>query len=316
MGRKAKEVKEIKAEVTEVKETQVPIISDEKLNEIEANRKKREEERTLVNQLDTEKAKKDLLVKNGQDLIDHIKNINSEIQRLRTEHENRIRALKYVDDEIKAQNFALSRLGEQFDKKNAEKLDYIQKKQAELDKSVGEYNQLIKDVSILKQDLNKQLHLISEERKFHNTEMNRLNRHVQDVEGEDGRLRADIELREKKLKEEKEAFKAREEALQPELNKIEEIKHENALLWQKIEEEKKNLENQKSNFEAYKRKLDEDHDAMKASVKKHEESLKNEEAKLRKWQQDLEDFNLEIKAREKESADQKKRYQLHEKINS
>ena len=309
----ARNKKEVKSELKEeVKNT--PIVSDAQLTEIEERRKQREEEQNLINKFDTEKASKDILVKNGKELIQHLKDIKNEHQRVAVELENKYKALKHVEDEIKAQTYALHRQNEQFENQNKEKLGAIAKKQSDLDAAEIEYKKIISDGAALNKELKNSLATIADERRTHQNEMNRLNKHVLDVEGEDSRLRSDIETREAKLKQEKEEFEAKKEALRPEILEIEGIKNENLLLWQRIEDEKRNLETQKSGFESYKRKLEQDGETLRASVKKQEESLKNEESKLRKWKQDLEDYDLQLKARESEASRQMKKYQLNQVI--
>lgn len=273
-----------------------------------------EEERAVIANLDTEKANKDMLLKSAKEIQQHIRDAKAELLRINQEVENGHRTVRHLQDEIKAQAYNLSRQSESFEKANQEKLRILETKMKEVEVSDTQYKKLLLEVNAQTKTISIQLQAISAERAKHQLELNRLNTHVSQVESEDSRIRADIKAREDKLKDAIEKFDAEKEALEPELKRISEIKNENLLLWQKIEDEKAQFDRQKSNMDNYKAKLDADDVLRQQQVKNELLKLQNNEARLRKWEEDLGDRALELKSREGEAAKALKRYQLTKSV--
>ena len=304
---------EKKIEKVEVKEAIKPIeVAPKSIEDDKA--KLAEEQRTIVAQYDTDKANKDILIKNAKELHAHIVEARKELDRINHEVENGYKAAQHVQDEIKAQNYNLSRQNDKFEKENAEKLRILEIKEKEVVSADLEYKKLSAEVNETKKTLGNQLKAIYDERIAHKNELNRLNTHVSQIESSDSKLLADIEEREGLLKEAMEAFELERDALQPELKRISEIKNENFLLLQKLEEEKVQFERQKGLMDAYKKKLDEDALVTKASYENKLKAIQNEDGRLRKWEQDLKDEALELKAMQADASKQMKRYQLTAKI--
>lgn len=276
--------------------------------------KKAEQDRIQINALNTEKAHKDIFIKNIQELQEHDKRVRAELINLSNELETKYRALKNVDEEIKSKTYELNRQNENFEKTNREKIRLLDKRQSDIEESDKQYKNLIVETNQLKINLKNDLSKISDERREHASEKEVIGKNMQDIKSEWSKKEADILEREDNLKKEKEAFESEKEALKPELTRISEIKNENLLLWQRIDDEKGQLERQKNIFDSHRQKMAEDAEAGKLSIKKLEESLLLRESKLRKWEQDLTDIQLEVKAREVEIQKAIKRYQLKESI--
>ncbi len=303
MGRKNNEkTVEKKAVLIEKKVDKKPTV--EELQEI----------RNQITQLDTDKANKDILIKNAKELHRHIDEARATLSQVNHEIENGVAALKHVEDEIKSQNYVLGRQKEKFDKENAERIRLLDAKQVDVDAADATYKRLLVEVSDQKKTLQNGLKDIADERRAHQIELNRLNRHVHDIETEASKQKADIEEREKALFDAKLAFEEEKAALQPELTRISEIKNENTLLWQNIEEAKADIARQRSLMDSYKAKLDAEAEQKNAALERQIQVVKNEDGKLRKWEQDLKDFELELKAREAEAQKAMKRYQLNKVV--
>lgn len=261
----------------------------------------------------TDKAHKDILIKNIKELEKHQADSRKELTNLSQELETKMLALKHVDDEIKAQSFTMERQNQKFEKENSEKLRIFEKKQADLEVASKEYATLLQTVREKERTLQVDLGKIADERTAHKNEMNRLTKHVQDVESADSKLRADILVREQALKDSLDEFETEKEAMKPDMKRISEIKNENGLLWQKIEEGQRALDAQKASFDSHKVKIASDVDEGKANIKRQQEQINAQEGKLRQWEQDLKDIELELKVREEEAQKMMKRYQLQEK---
>ena len=216
-----------------------------------------------------------------------------------------------MDEEIKAQTYTLSRQKEQFEKSHNEQIRILEKRQKDIDETAALYSRLVSETNENNQLLKNQLQKIAEERLLHNSEMTRLNKHVQEIESEGGKREADISEREEALKKEIEAFELQKEELEPTLNRISEVKNENVVLLRKIDDERTKFDHQKALFDNYKQKLEDDVLAAKNVVKKREESLAIEEARIRKWEKDLQDIDLELKGREALAQKMMVKYQIN-----
>jgi len=203
----------------------------------------------------TEKAHKDALLMNEKELQSHLKRLREEISAASSELDSKYKAIRYADDDIKAKSYELARMNETFEKKNKEKLEYIDKRQKEVDEAAAVYTSLNLTTQAKKKELEGELFKIYEERRSHKTEQSNLYRQVDQMQATLNKQEIDISSREKKLQDEKEALEARILAIQPEFDKVQEVKNENLLLWQQLEEEKKAFDNQKRNFENYKEKM-------------------------------------------------------------
>lgn len=306
MGRRPKE--EVKKVVSNLKEEPKEIVSaiPEK-----SFVEKMQEEQTQLNALNTEKAGKDILIKNIRQLEEHIRNSRAELDRVNNELEGKYRALRSVDDDIKSQLFILERQKEKFEKQHKSEIDELVKKANDIEASDKEYKALISETMQLKNNLRNDLQKIADERSLHAKEMGVVTRNSEQIQGEMNRQNADMAEREEKLKDEIKAFEEEKELLRPELTRISEIKNENILLWQKIEQDKAQFEHSKSSFENFQKKQASDIELERARIKNLEQAILAKEGKLRKWEEDLNDIQLELKAREAEAQKMMKRYQLH-----
>lgn len=287
----------------------------EKVEDVVQDKKQAEENaRLLINSQNTEKAHKDLMLKNIKELEKHRADVQGELGRLSTELENKHRALKMVDDEIKSKTFTLAKQQDQFEKQHSERVRQLEKGLKDVEASDAEYKRLNGEMTAKVKDLNAQLGAIAEERKTHTSEMNRMKRHVSDVEAEDAKIREDIKEREAALAKEREEFEAEKESLSPELKRISSIKNENDELYRRLEEEKAQFQRQQDIFDGHRQKMDADAKAGKEALERMKQGIVAEEARLRKWEEDLADFDLEIKAREADADKAKRRYQLTQTI--
>lgn len=266
--------------------------------------------------LDSEKSSKDALIMNSKQLTQHILDQKKELQNVNVEIENKYLVLKNLDNEIKSQNYNVSRLKEKFEKDNAEQVRVMGVKQKEIELADAEYKKLTIEVNSMKNRLSNELKAIQDERIAMANEISRLNIHVSQVESESSRSKADIAEREQKLKDALIELEAEKESIKPEFARISAIKNENMLLFKKIDEAQAHIKRQEDNIEAYKQKLDADAEAGKQAIARERLAFQNTEARLRKWEQDLNDQALELSAREISVAQDKKRYQLHQVVES
>lgn len=273
-----------------------------------------ETKRSIIASQNTEKANKDILIKTIKELEKHRDDAKKELSNITQEMETKLKALKHVDDEIKAQSFTMESQNQKFEKENADKIRIFEKNKADVEASDREYKTLLADVREKQRTLQVELGKISDERIVHTNEMVRLNKHVQDIEAEDSVLRHNIEEKEKELKLATEELEAAKESISPDLKNITDVKNENIILLQKLEAGQKSLDAQKESFESYKAKIAADAESDKAILKSRLEALSAEEGRLRQWEQDLNDIQLELKVESEEVSKQKKRYQLNEKL--
>lgn len=273
-----------------------------------------EEQRAIANQLNTEKANKDMLLKTAKELENHISNAKKELSNIGHELDGRYKTIKYIDEEIKARNFQLERLSDSFEQKNKERLRLIEEKEKDIFKANEEYKKLLREVKEKSDKLSSEIYKISEERRFFESEMNRMNIHCNQVNSEMAKLKEDIENREAVLKEKEDILEAEKQSFEPELKRISQLKNENNMLLDKIEQDRKQFIRQQDSFEAYKKKIDSEDEIRKNQYRNQELSIQAKEAKIRKWEQDLKDIELELKAREADVQKQIKRYQLQESI--
>lgn len=260
--------------------------------------------------LNIEKSTKDILLKTIGELQQHEKEVRAAIRAAGVELEGKYKALDHVSSEIKAQQHTLNLQKQKFDRDNEAAIKELLTKTAQLDEASETYKKLLVEVNEKRQLLNSEIAKIVDERKTHEREMNRLNRHVQEVKDDIKRREYDMSEQAEKLRLEREAFTAEMEAAKPELARLSELKAENKALWDKLEGDRIDFENRQQAFEHYKAQKDQEVQAAREKVKEQENVLRNLEAKYRKWEQDLNDADLELKAREAKVQQDIKRHKL------
>lgn len=273
-----------------------------------------DDRRAIINAQNTDKANRDMLIKTNEEMQKHLVDVRKEIQNASEELALKTRALHQVNDEIKAQVYTLNRQNELFEKKNSERIELLEKKEAEIQRADAEYKRLIIEINLLKDSLKKDINKLAADRLFFENEIKRLTKHAAEVEAASKNAEADIAGREKTLREERETFEEEKAQIKPQLEHIAHEKGQVELVGTRLENEKKAFDAQITAFNSYKARIADEAQADRAKIEKIELSLKNEEARLREWEQNLKDYDLELQAREATVAKERKRHQLKEVI--
>lgn len=262
------------------------------------------------------KAEKTMMLRTIEELKEFHRQMKEAYQSLCHEFDVKNKALSHLNNEIKYQHFVNERQKTQMAKDNAEQIRQFEEQRSKVQKAAETYEKLTSEVIEKKRQLEIELTKIADERRQSILEAERLNLHVKQIEGECKRRESDTKDLLDKLEKDRKEFEDYKNSLEPELNKINEIKSENLRLLQRIEQERRDFDATINAYEAHKLQHEEDHKKRMDQLNQIEANYKADEGRLRKWERDLEDQALEVRAQSTEAQKALKRAQLQKQIAS
>ena len=246
---------------------------------------------------DSDKIKKDLMLKNIEELTKHHEYLNKRIGETTQEYETRRRLVDSLNGSIAGAQSELSNINRTIEKKHADSLTEINKQRIDLENADKSLQTLVqKNRETEKANQNEAARLL-EHRMICDAQVAEMKKALADNQSEWGKRESDILRREAELKADREAFQAEKDALVPEAARITSIKNENIMLLQKIEMDRLDIENLRRAIATEKDRINELVAVSESKNKVQADKFANEEARLRKWAQDLSDQALELKAK-------------------
>lgn len=294
----------------------MPVAKEEKESKNISDREKLVQNKAILDSLNSEKSKKDVMLMNIDEINKHILHLKKITADLHQEYETKRKIVDSLNGSIAGAQAHLSMLNADFEKKNQSLVKEFQKKLSDVESSDKTLRQLINDNQESKRLNDVEKAKLAEYRQICDSQVNEMKKALSQNNSEWSKREADILEREKQLSSEKESFEAERNSLIPQLAHISSIKNENILLLQKIEADKNNVSNLRLSIESERQRLAEDRASIADKLKQKETSFLNEEARLREWEQNLKDYDLEIRAKASEAEKVLKRQQLQSKVDS
>lgn len=246
---------------------------------------------------DSDKAHKDILLMNANDLEAHIKYLTERMVELDKEFISRRKLVDGINGSIAGAQAELSNLRASYQKQNAQAIELLEKQRLEVEKADKTLRALISENQNLLVSNKHTESKLNEERQLCQAQVYEMKKALEQNQSEWNKREKDILDREKSLKDEREVFENDKSSIQPELAKISSVKNENILLLQEIEQNKTNIRNLMMGIESEKQALSESKLIQEAKVKEMELVNLNQEKRLREWENNLKDFDLEVRAR-------------------
>lgn len=285
---------------------------------VETKREKTAEEllheKAIRDSLDSEKQKKDVLIRTVVELEESIKSLSTQRDSLAMEYNVKRQMLDDLAKNIKAANYELVNIKHLFDERNQKMMVELNKRQKDVDSADATLQSLIRSNRETEKAINAEKHALQMEREQGRQRVHAAEVDLAQVNSNWKKAEADILKRESELKSAIAEFEAYKDSLKPEIARITEIKNENSLLLQKIERDKHQLEHMKLTVERERKAIQESSILKDNELKQMKLKVANEEARLRKWEQDMKDQALELQAKESEMARVIRRYKLESEL--
>lgn len=270
----------------------------------------------ILDASNTEKAHKDILLKNAKELEAHINFLRQRMIELDQEYQSRKKLVDGINGSIAGAQSELTSLRSQFEKNNAAltaKLEKDRKELVEADKVVQRLKSEAE--ALLRSNQQREGALIQESANCKQQVLD-MKRALAENQAQWDKREKDILVREAELAKERIAFEAEKEALIPEQARLSSVKNENTLLLQEVEQQRANLRNFMLGIESEKQVLHEQKVLQENTTKQALEKLANEEARLRRWEEDLKQYALEVEAKRVMADKQIKQFQLESVVKS
>lgn len=270
----------------------------------------------ISDQLNSEKAKKDVQIRTVDELEKRIKSLQAEIDALVIDFNHKRAINENLGASIASAHSNLSMLDRKFAEANAKMLAQYEKKMAEVVEADKQLQQLLKETREKEQDLERQRGLFESERVANRQLLHAAESALTQNNAQWKNIEADLLIREAELKKQKEDFESYKESLQPEISRITSIKNENALYLQKIEQQRLDMENQRLAVVREREAMEEKLAIANAATLQERERIKARDAELRNWEQNLKDYDLEIRAKNEEANRILRREKLEKELNA
>jgi chromosome segregation ATPase len=252
--------------------------------------------------------------------------INTDINEFRRKHESvrieyeklcnefnlKDKQIQHLHYEIEAKSLQLARIGEHISKEREKQLDEINKKLKQVNEDAEAYNKILKEVLEKERKLNQGLEAIDTKEKFFKSEIARMERHIVDTEQTANSKWNEATQMIEDFNKEKAEFEAYKLSLEPELDRISELKNENNLLVQKINNDLNLVDKERSVVEFERGKMRAELEEERAKLNVLQMALLNRETQLKEQEQNLKDLRLELDVKEKRTQQMIKRYNLQE----
>lgn len=273
-------------------------------------------DKAILDANDSDKLKKDVLLKNADELQKHVVYLQNRIQELSGDFETKKRLVDSVNGSIAGAQTELSNLKMSFEKNNSRLLEEFKKKQAEVEAADKTLRALIKENEELHTHNKVEFNNLAEHRQLCDAQVYEMKKALAQNQSEWNKREADILKREEILKDEKLAFEKEKEELLPEAARVSAIKNENLLLLQKIEMDRIDIANLRLSIVSEKERLNEEKASHLQGIKNRETAIANEEARLRQWEENIKFFDLQVRAKSAEAEKVLRRAQLEKEVNS
>lgn len=279
------------------------------------------EEQAMINKAvldanNTEKAKKDVMLMRVKDLEAHIKFLTERMVEMDNEYRSRRKLVDGINGSIAGAQAELSQVRANVQKQNESLIKELNDKMAEVNKSDETLRKLISENQALNVSNKQKESALNDEKLICASQVYEMKKALAQNESERVKREADIAIREKALKDERDTFEAEKSSLLPELNKISSIKNDNILLLQEIERQRVINNNMLLGIESEKTVLEEAKLVEASKARTMGEKLANEEKRLREWEQNLKDFDLETRAKSAKADKLIRQYQLEKEASS
>lgn len=282
-----------------------------KLSEAEAMQKK-----AISDSHDSDKQKKDVQLRNIAELEKHMQYLNERTLEMTKDYDLRKKVLEQIGANIQAAQYELSSIQAKFNQQNEKLLAELKRREADIISADEKLQKLIAENASINRDIKVKSSALDQERFTCHQQVEAMKQALTQNNAEMSRQLADIAEREKALAEKEAALEAERASIEPEFARISSIKNENLLLLQKVDMDRKDMENMRLSIENERRMMEEKQLAAQGRVKQELEKVANEEARLRKWEQDLKDFALELKVQNEQAQRVLRREQLEREIKS
>lgn len=253
--------------------------------------------------------------------IEEFREISDRLQAVKDEYAQVCRGvneknkeLKLIQSAIGSHDYTLLKKDEEWEKKNAERNRILETKQAEVEKSAKEYQELLKFERLKLNELEAKLSQLEKDKLMYVADNKKWEILVAQTISESNKREADVQERERLLSEEKVQFEAYKESIKPELEEISRLKNENIILLNKLEAKTSLLDKEEQHIAHQKEKMQLEIDKEWEVVKKAKLLIAQKEENMAKREQELADYALEVKAKDADVMKMRKRYELNEKI--
>lgn len=253
--------------------------------------------------------------------IDEFREISDRLQAVKDEYAQICRGvneknkeLRLVQSAINSHDYTLLKKDEEWEKKNAERIRILETKQAEVEKSAQEYQELLKFERIKLNELESKLSQLEKDKLMYVADNKKWEILVAQTISEAEKREADVKQREQILAEEKVQFEAYKESIKPELEEVSRLKNENIILLNKLEAKTSLLDKEEQHIAHQKEKMQLEIDKEWEVVKKAKLLIAQQQENMAIREQELADYALEVKAKDAEVMKARKRYELNEKI--
>lgn len=253
--------------------------------------------------------------------IDEFREISDRLQAVKDEYAQICRGvneknkeLRLVQSAINSHDYTLLKKDEEWEKKNAERIRVLETKQAEVEKSAQEYQELLKFERIKLNELESKLSQLEKDKLMYVADNKKWEILVATTISEAEKREADVKQREQILAEEKVQFEAYKESIKPELEEVSRLKNENIILLNKLEAKTSLLDKEEQHIAHQKEKMQLEIDKEWEVVKKAKLLIAQQQENMAIREQELADYALEVKAKDAEVMKARKRYELNEKI--
>lgn len=253
--------------------------------------------------------------------IEEFREISDRLQAVKDEYAQVCRGvneknkeLKLIQSAIGSHDYTLLKKDEEWEKKNAERNRILETKQAEVEKSAKEYQELLKFERLKLNELEAKLSQLEKDKLMYVADNKKWEILVAQTISEANKREADVQERERLLSEEKVQFEAYKESIKPELEEISRLKNENIILLNKLEAKTSLLDKEEQHIAHQKEKMQLEIDKEWEVVKKAKLLIAQKEENMAKREQELADYALEVKAKDADVMKMRKRYELNEKI--
>lgn len=255
----------------------------------------------MSDQLNSEKARKDVQVRIVDDLEKRIKSMQLEVESLVVDYNMKKAVNDNLGASIASAHSNLAMLDRKFQEANAKMLKDYDKKMAEVVDADKQIQQLLKENREKEQALARDRGIFESEKVANQRLLHASETALAQNNAQWKNTEVDLLAREEALKKQLEEFEAYKVSLAPEIARITSIKNENSLFLQKIEQQKMDIENIRLSSIREREAMEEKIALSNATLADERVKVKGKEAELRNWEQNLKDADLEIRAREEEA---------------
>lgn len=253
--------------------------------------------KAIMDSLDSDKAKKDVMIMTAKDLEAHLEYLRVRMAEMDNEYVSRRKIIDGINGSIAGAMSELSRLRDDFEKKNKVMIDKLNAERAEVEKADKTLQALIQSNNEIKRANEIETGRLLEHRLNCDRQVAEMKKALADNQSEWAKREADILKREGELKLAQATLEEEKSAIAPEQAKLSAVKNENILLIQELDRERNNLRNFMLGIESEKQALEEARLIQESKNEQAQLTISNQEKKLREWEQNLKDLDLDVRAR-------------------